>query len=109
MDGDTLPKQAVVVVNVQSRRGAETFEEVCDKLGNAGIEVTDRHAVEDPDQIRPIVQDAISKGAKMLIVGGGDGSISSTIDDFLGTETVFALLPLGTANSFARTLGIPLD
>ena len=23
--------------------------------------------------------------------------------------TVFALLPLGTANSFARTLGIPLD
>jgi diacylglycerol kinase family enzyme len=35
--------------------------------------------------------------------------LSTTIDDFLGSSTVFALLPLGTANSFARTLGIPLD
>jgi YegS/Rv2252/BmrU family lipid kinase len=31
------------------------------------------------------------------------------VDDFVGTDVVFALLPLGTANSFARTLGIPLD
>lgn len=45
----------------------------------------------------------------MIIVGGGDGSLSSTIDDFLGSETVFALLPLGTANSFAKTLGIGTD
>ena len=45
----------------------------------------------------------------MVIVGGGDGTLSKTIDYFMGTGTVFALLPLGTANSFARTLGIPLD
>jgi YegS/Rv2252/BmrU family lipid kinase len=45
----------------------------------------------------------------MVIVGGGDGSLSSFVDDFVGTDVVFALLPLGTANSFARTLGIPLD
>ena len=45
----------------------------------------------------------------MVIVGGGDGTLSSTIDFFKDHETVFALLPLGTANSFARALGIPLD
>ncbi|ALR23163.1 hypothetical protein ATN00_21940 (plasmid) [Sphingobium baderi] len=45
----------------------------------------------------------------MIIVGGGDGSLSSAIDEFVGHDSVFALLPLGTANSFARTLGIPLD
>ena len=45
----------------------------------------------------------------MVIVGGGDGSLSTTVDEFLGSETVFAILPLGTANSFARTLGVPLD
>jgi len=44
-----------------------------------------------------------------VIVGGGDGSLSCTIDFVVGRECVFALLPLGTANSFARTLGIPLD
>jgi YegS/Rv2252/BmrU family lipid kinase len=104
-----LPKQAVVVVNTASRRGEEAFEQVCDKLGAAGIDVTERHAVDDPDRMRPIVRDAIAKGAPMVIVGGGDGSLSTTIDDFLGTDTVFAILPLGTANSFARTLGIPVD
>ena len=45
----------------------------------------------------------------MVIVGGGDGSLSGTIDEVVGTDCVFAPLPLGTANSFARTLGIPLD
>jgi len=45
----------------------------------------------------------------MVILGGGDGTLSANIDFFLGTDTVFAFLPLGTANSFARTLGTPLD
>jgi YegS/Rv2252/BmrU family lipid kinase len=45
----------------------------------------------------------------MVVIGGGDGTLSSTIDFFKDHETVFALLPLGTANSFARALGIPLD
>ena len=109
MLSDSLPKQAVVVVNVQSRRGDQAFEQVCEKLGAAGIEVTERHAVDDPDEMRPIIQEAIANGARMVIVGGGDGSLSTTIDDFLCTDTVFAFLPLGTANSFARTLGVPMD
>ena len=45
----------------------------------------------------------------MIIVGGGDGSLSRTVDLLVGKGCVFALLPLGTANSFARTLGIPLE
>ncbi len=45
----------------------------------------------------------------MVIVGGGDGSLSCAVDELVERDCVFALLPLGTANSFARTLGIPLD
>lgn len=45
----------------------------------------------------------------MIIVGGGDGSLASAVDYVLDHDCVFALLPLGTANSFARTLDIPLD
>ena len=58
--------------------------------------------------MEPIVKAAIAK-APMVIVGGGDGTLSSVVDHFVGTDTVFAVLPLGTANSFARTLGLPLD
>ena len=109
MTTDALPKQAVVVVNVQSRRGEEAFEQACEKLGAAGIHVIARHAVREPDEMRPIIRKAIADGAPMIIVGGGDGSLSSTIDDFLCSDTVFGFLPLGTANSFAKTLGVPID
>jgi len=39
----------------------------------------------------------------------GTVTISSVVDYFAYTSFVFGVLPLGTANSFARTLGIPLD
>src|SRR5688572_32056857 len=55
------------------------------------------------------MKQAVRSGAPMVIVGGGDGSLSCTVDEVVDRDIVFALLPLGTANSFARTLGIPLD
>jgi len=103
-----LPRQAILIVNTASRRGAAAFEEARDKLVEAGVELIDARAVADPERLPGEVTAAIDR-APMVIVGGGDGSLSETVDHFLGTNTVFALLPLGTANSFARTLGIPLD
>ena len=103
-----LPKSAILVVNAHSRKGRDAFAEARDKLTAAGVELIDCHAVEDPEKMDETVKAAIA-AAPMVIVGGGDGSLSSTIDHFIGSDTVFALLPLGTANSFARTLGVPLD
>ena len=105
---NALPKRAMLVINAQSRRGQAAFDEVQDKLAAAGIELMDAHAVQDPEVMEPIVKAAIAK-APMVIVGGGDGTLSSAVDHFVGTDTVFAVLPLGTANSFARTLGLPLE
>ncbi len=45
----------------------------------------------------------------MVIVGGGDGSLSTNVDLFMDSDTVLGIGPLGTANSFAGTLGIPKD
>ncbi|WP_426267019.1 diacylglycerol/lipid kinase family protein [Sphingomonas sp. LHG3443-2] len=109
MIDDTLPKQAVLVVNAMSRSGGDAFEDARRMLQERGIELLAAHAITDPEQMRPTVQSALADKAPMIIVGGGDGSLSKTIDDFLGTETVFALLPLGTANSFSKTLGIGAD
>jgi len=103
-----LPRQAILVVNAASRRGAEAFEEARERLIAAGIELLDARAVTDPEAMDAEVRTAVSQ-APMVIVGGGDGSLSEAVDQFLGTDTVFAILPLGTANSFARSLGIPLD
>jgi YegS/Rv2252/BmrU family lipid kinase len=109
MANDTLPKQAVLVVNAMSRSGGDVFEQARQMLEERGVELLSAHAITDPEDMRPTVCKALADKAPMIIVGGGDGSLSKSIDDFLGHDTVFALLPLGTANSFAKTLGIGTD
>ena len=104
----SLPKRAILIVNTKSRIGADSFDRAVELLEAAGIELIETHAVKKPDKIKDLVKEAVDK-APMVIVGGGDGTLSSTIDFFKDHETVFALLPLGTANSFARALGIPLE
>ena len=103
-----LPRQTILVVNAMSRTGANAFDEVRDKLIAAGIELIASYAIDDPDEMEPAVRDAIAR-APMVIIGGGDGSLSSNVDLFIGHDTVFAIVPLGTANSFAGTLGVPKD
>ncbi len=105
---NNLPRQAILIVNAMSRSGAAAFDEAHDKLIAAGLELIEAHAVTDPEQMDATIKAAITK-APMVIVGGGDGSLSTNVDHFVGEDTVFAVLPLGTANSFAKTLGLPLD
>ena len=103
-----LPKRAILIVNAKSRQGAAAFDAACRLLSEAGLELLETHAVKNPKKMGELVKAATAK-APMVIIGGGDGTLSETVDDFLGTNTIFAVLPLGTANSFARTMGIPLD
>ncbi len=104
-----VPREAVLIVNAKSRRGAAMFEQARTKLEAAGINLTAAHPVRDPSRLNDTVREAVRSGAPMVIVGGGDGSLSCVVDDVVGKDCVFAVLPLGTANSFARTLGLPLD
>jgi diacylglycerol kinase (ATP) len=45
----------------------------------------------------------------LIVIGGGDGTISKALPHLLKLKKPFAVLPLGTANDFARTLGLPVD
>jgi diacylglycerol kinase (ATP) len=47
--------------------------------------------------------------ADRIVIGGGDGTISSALPELLTLGKPLAVLPLGTANDFANTLGLPLD
>ena len=104
-----LPKEAALLVNTHSRKGEVLFREATRLLEENGIRLRHAQAVKNPAKLSEYARDAVQSGAPMVIIGGGDGSLSGTIDHLVGHDCVFALLPLGTANSFARTLGIPLD
>ncbi len=105
-----VPKEAVLIVNTRSRRGERLFRDAAAQLEAAGVRLLAKHSIKKPgDDLIPTMKAAVRGGAPMVIVGGGDGSLSCTVDEVVERDCVFALLPLGTANSFARTLGIPLD
>ena len=109
METNSLPREAALIVNVHSRKGEALFQQAREKLEAAGVRLIAAHAVRDPERLQDAVREAAGSGAPMVIVGGGDGSLSGTVDELVGKDCVFGVLPLGTANSFARTLGIPLD
>ena len=101
-------RSAAMVVNAQSRKGQALFEQArghCDTLPFP----VDCHAVEDPAKLDEVVKRALAQRPDLMILGGGDGTISGLVDHLVGTQTALGVLPLGTANSFARTLGIPVD
>lgn len=101
-------KSAALIVNAKSRKGQKLFRRACRRLGQLPFPV-DAHAVEDPGQLEATVKRALAKSPDLVILGGGDGTISGLVDLLVGKDVILGVLPLGTANSFARTLGIPLN
>jgi YegS/Rv2252/BmrU family lipid kinase len=109
MEKKHAPARAVLIVNTHSRKGEAMFAEARELLEAQGVALADAHSIRQPQKMRGCVEEALAKGADLVIVGGGDGSVSGTIGALMGSEAVFAPLPLGTANSFARGLGIGPD
>ena len=85
----------------------EIDEKVARALERAGVEA-DVQTIDGGDcalRCRAIAE----RRDPLVIVGGGDGTVSAAASALVGTETLLGILPLGTLNHFARDLGIPTD
>ncbi|MCW2270546.1 Lipid kinase YegS [compost metagenome] len=58
-----------------------------------------------------LVEEALAAGYGQLVAGGGDGTLRDVAEAMARarTEASLVLLPLGTANDFARAAGVPLE
>ena len=61
-----------------------------------------------------VVREALDRGAERIIAGGGDGTINAVATALIGDgsekpRATLGVLPLGTANDFARGRGLPSD
>jgi YegS/Rv2252/BmrU family lipid kinase len=101
-------KSAALIVNAKSRKGRKLFRRACKRLETLPFPV-DAHAVEKPEHLERTLKRALAKKPDLVILGGGDGTVSGLVDLLVGHDVILGVLPLGTANSFARTLGLPLD
>ena len=100
-----------VVINAGSGQGhgREQADKVVDAFARLGMAAQVALA-DDARQLGSAVQAALARGARVLVAGGGDGTISHVARLLRDSRTGAALgvLPLGTLNHFAKDLGIPL-
>ncbi len=48
-----------------------------------------------------------ARDADVVVAVGGDGTVHEVVNGLAGTDAAFGLLPMGTGNDFAVTLGVP--
>jgi diacylglycerol kinase (ATP) len=101
--------RAALIVNTRSRSGERVFFRAVDLLQEMKIPLGATYAIRDPARLPETVREVMDDGSgyETLILGGGDGSVSSVVDFLAHRQVTLGLLPLGTANDFARTLDIP--
>ena len=106
MKNASQARRAAVIVNAGSRQGMKAFARTVDMLTEAGVPVATKHAVTEGGDIAEITKQVIADH-DLVIVGGGDGTVGCVAGVAAGTDVTRAILPLGTANDFARTLELP--
>lgn len=99
--------RALVLVNAGSRQGAAHADSASKQLWAMGVDVVRARAESMSDW--PTLIDTHADQIDCVVVGGGDGSLNFAVDSILRNDLTLGVLPLGTANDFARTLGYPAD
>ncbi|MBL6455088.1 lipid kinase [Belnapia sp. T6] len=106
-------RRALLIVNRHARRGEEAADTAQDALEAAGLAVFRFEPPAEMDCAETVRQGVIQAGAKggvdRIVLAGGDGTLNAAIPGLLDAGLPFGILPLGTANDLARSLGIPLE
>ncbi len=91
--------RVILMHNPSAGSEDHTARNLMKKIQNAGHEV-----IADVTR-RKELSEALRKPCDLVAVAGGDGTVGKAADSLAGTGVPFAVLPLGTANNIARTLG----
>ncbi len=71
--------------------------------------VPEAYLVEPGCNLAEVVRTALDDGIRMFVVCGGDGTISAVAKSLVGTPGTLGIIPIGTQNNTALSLGIPND
>jgi diacylglycerol kinase family enzyme len=110
--GLTKTSAVAVVLNASAgpaggSDGRDTLSRVREAFERSGLPA--EIVAVGPEGLLAAAQRAVDSEAKVVVIGGGDGTLSSGASALVGGSKPLGILPLGTLNHFAKDVGIPLD
>lgn len=81
---------------------------LADAAGEIGLRA-DVEILPTPEELGARIRAAAVQGYDTIVAVGGDGTVHHVVQHLVGTSLRLGILPLGTANNFARGLNIPID
>jgi diacylglycerol kinase (ATP) len=108
MKNQPIKRRALLLLNPRSRSGGDRAPDAAiQRLERGGFILTRGGATQSADITHEVNRHAHE--VDLVIVGGGDGTVNAVLKGMLDTGLPLGILPFGTANDLARTLGIPSD
>jgi YegS/Rv2252/BmrU family lipid kinase len=101
---------AMISNPVSGRHSAERraqLEAVAAELG-AGAELS-HWEIDGPGSAAALARKASDQGAEIVVVCGGDGTVHHALQGLARTQTALGVVPFGTANALAASLGLAGD
>lgn len=102
-------KNLYLILNGKSA-SRDDVREAIREVRQAGLSVDVRVTWESGDAQRYTAEAAVAGDGFVVVAGGGDGTVNEVLNGLVnaGKRVPLAILPLGTANDFATSAGIPL-
>ena len=102
-------RKAILIVNPGS--GTRPKDALPDLVASALGDETDLlvEATRQPGDVARIVAEGLGRATDLFIVAGGDGTVNEAANAISGTPAAMAIIPCGSGNGLARSLGIPPD
>jgi diacylglycerol kinase (ATP) len=104
-------KRALLIANPGSGKAAgrtALIEQVTHYLQDRGVKL-DVAIAKPKEKAIPIARKAVKDGYKVVIALGGDDTVEAIIRGLAGSKTKLGIIPAGTANNLAKSMGIPAD
>ncbi len=103
-----MPKRVLLAINGRARRGRAARDAAAAAFRARGHEVVQITRDIPPGELSAAIVEHRNE-VDVVVVGGGDGTLLTALNGLIETQLPLAILPLGTFNELARTLGVPSD